>query len=306
MKDETDESFPGATISIFTILRTMWKAKYLALTIVALFALCGAAFAFLAPSWYQATVLLVPVEDRTAEGMSGQLGGLAGLAGLAGIHVGGDNTAVAIGVLKSRELTQAFIQEQGLMAVMFADDWDPEAQKWRSPSAEDWPDLRRGIRYFDENVRSVKVDRVTGLVTLVVEWRDPELAAKWANALVKRVNNTMRARSLVEAEANVAYLQRELSASNVVTLQSAIGRLLESELQKLMLARGNEEFAFRVIDSAQVPDLRSWPPRALIVALSLLLGVIVAAFFSIFSESVGRRYAHRESAVLPTQVSPRK
>ncbi len=186
------------------------------------------------------------------------------------------------------------------MTVLFADKWDQDAQKWRATSPEDWPDLREGVRYFDDNVRFVKEEKVSGLVTLSIEWRNPELAARWANLLVKRVNNTMRTRALVEAEANVAYLRRELSASNVVTLQHAIGRLLETELQKLMLARGNEEFAFRVIDSAQVPHLRSWPPRTLIVALSVVLGVLTAALVVIFRQSAGRRATHPESAGLPT------
>src|SRR5690606_2767647 len=109
------------------------------------------------------------------------------------------------------------------------------------------------IRYFDDNVRSISEDDETGLVTLTVEWIDPEIAAEWANILVERLNERMRRRALLEAESNVGYLQEELAKTGVVTLQQSISRLLESELQKLMLARGNEEFAFRVIDRAQVP-----------------------------------------------------
>jgi uncharacterized protein involved in exopolysaccharide biosynthesis len=144
------------------------------------------------------------------------------------------------------------------------------------------------VRYFDESIRFVREDKVSGLVTLIVEWKDPEQAAQWANLLVERVNNTMRARALSEAEANVKYLRQELASTSLVTLQAAISRLLETELQKLMLARGNAEFAFRVIDPAQVPELRSWPPRTLITMLSAILGGIVAILFVGFRSMAGR------------------
>lgn len=50
-----------------------------------------------------------------------------------------------------------------------------------------------------------------------------------------------------------AICNRSCLNTNLVALQQAIGRLLENELQKLVLARGNEEFAFRVIDTAVAP-----------------------------------------------------
>ena len=65
----------------------------------------------------------------------------------------------------------------------------------------------------------------------------------------------------------------------MVALQQSIGRLLESELQKLMLARGNDEFAFRIVDSAQAPRVRFKPRRTLIVIGATFLGGMVAVLF---------------------------
>ena len=73
-----------------------------------------------------------------------------------------------------------------------------------------------------------------------------DIAAAWATDLVARLNDNMRLRALTEAERNVEYLHGEMAATNVATMRESIGSLLETELQKLMLARGNEEFAFRV------------------------------------------------------------
>ena len=48
------------------------------------------------------------------------------------------------------------------------------------------------------------------------------------------------------------------------------------ELETLMLARGNEEFAFRVVDRATVPKWRASPKRTLTVILATLAGGLLS------------------------------
>jgi uncharacterized protein involved in exopolysaccharide biosynthesis len=50
-------------------------------------------------------------------------------------------------------------------------------------------------------------------------------------------------------------------------------------MQKLLLARGNDEFAFKVIDRAVAPKQRDSPQRALIIVVAFLTG----AFLSILA-----------------------
>jgi uncharacterized protein involved in exopolysaccharide biosynthesis len=145
------------------------------------------------------------------------------------------------------------------------------------------------VKAFNTNIRSVTEDKKTGLVTLSIRWKDPETAAKWANLLVERVNDRLRNQALAESERNVAYLQREIAASSVVSLQQSMGRVLEGEMQKLMLARGNEEFAFKVIDRAVPPKQRDAPKRTLIVLVSFLAG----GFLGILAVFVRKAIANR-------------
>ena len=86
----------------------------------------------------------------------------------------------------------------------------------------------------------------------------------------------MRQRALKEAETNVEYLQSELESNKLVPVQQSIGRLLETELQKLMLARGSEDFSFRIVDPATPPDKRARPKRTLIVVSAVFLGGVFA------------------------------
>ena len=62
-----------------------------------------------------------------------------------------------------------------------------------------------------------------------------------------------------------------------MTLQESLGKVLESEMQKLLLARGNEEFAFKIIDKATPPKKRYRPYRALVLLFSAFVGLLFAS-----------------------------
>jgi uncharacterized protein involved in exopolysaccharide biosynthesis len=108
--------------------------------------------------------------------------------------------------------------------------------------------------------------------------------------LVERLNTRMRDRALRDAERNVNYLRHELTTADVVTLQESVARLLEREMQKMMVARGNPEYSFRVVDRASVPKWRFSPKRIQVVILGSLGGGLVAIFIAIL---LGRRRARR-------------
>jgi uncharacterized protein involved in exopolysaccharide biosynthesis len=84
-------------------------------------------------------------------------------------------------------------------------------------------------------------------------------------------------------------LQREIAATSVVSLQQSMGRVLEGEMQKLMLARGNEEFAFKVIDRATPPKKRDTPKRALIAIVSLLTGGFLGILVVFLRKAIANR-----------------
>jgi uncharacterized protein involved in exopolysaccharide biosynthesis len=268
MSDNTD------TISLSDLWRSIRDHRVLVAGVALVVAVCFSVYAAFAPLWYRAEVLLSPVDRQAPHDLMGQFGGLASLAGIS-IDQGGTGEAVA--VLKSRHLAQQFIEDFELLPVLFAHQWDKSKQGWKGSDPRDWPDVRDGVHYFDEHIRGVTENPKTGLVTLSIEWRDPDEAARWANELVSRVNLQMRERSLREARANIEYLRGQLADTNILALQQSIGRLLESELQKLMLAEGNMEFSFRTIDPAVAPKLHQRPKRALLIGLGLFLGLFLGA-----------------------------
>jgi LPS O-antigen subunit length determinant protein (WzzB/FepE family) len=259
--------------------QALWNAKGRIAAVTLLFAVGATAYALLATSWWRVEVVLAPADEKTMPAIGGQLGGLAALAG---VNLGGSGASIdALAILRSREFARDFIADNDLVPVLFARDWDPERKAWKSSNPRRQRDVRDAVKKFHEDVLRVSQDRQTKIVTLTVDWTDPEMAAQWAGELVRRVNERMRERALRRAEGNMKYLEAELARTNVVTLQQSIGRIVENEMQTVMLARGNEDFAFRVLDGPIVPKYPVRPRKVFVVLLAMLVGGLLTAFVSI-------------------------
>jgi uncharacterized protein involved in exopolysaccharide biosynthesis len=267
-------------VGLDDIVARIWSGRYWVFASVSVFAVCG----ILAGIWmtpvYRGTAVLV---DGTPSGAMGGLtsafGQLGGLASLAGINLPSSASQVeeSIAVLRSREFTERFIVDRNLMPKLFADRWDAPSGKFTGDSA-DWPTLVDAFEYFD-NIRSISRDRLTGLISLSIEWRDPVEAAEWANSLVARLNEEMRQRSITSTTASIGFLEKELATTSAVETRQAINRLIEAQINQRMLANVTLEYAFRVVDRAMPADPRKpVKPRKLSILLaSILLGMILGS-----------------------------
>lgn len=259
--------------SLIDLIVLLWREKVIVVGITFLFAIAGVAYALLATPVYKAEVVMTPAGQRSASGALGQLGGLAALAG---VNIGSGTSSAPLAVLKSREFAEDFIREQRLEKVLIEDFDDPKKEY----------DIRDALRLFLSEVRVVSEDKKAGIVTLSIFWKDAELAALWANAYVERLNARLRDRAIDEAERNVKFLQGEMARTDVVSMQQSVGRILETEMQKYMLAKGEVEYAYRIVDRAAPPKLRESPRRTLIVLISAFFGGVLALLFVLIKHGI--------------------
>jgi uncharacterized protein involved in exopolysaccharide biosynthesis len=281
-------------VQLLDLWEIVWSQRLLVIALTALAAVASIAVALLLTPIYRADAVLAPVKSDDVRGLAGQLGGLASLAGIRLGSSADDTNGLA--VLRSRAFAEAFISDHNLLPVLFEDQWDAAKGRWLSDDPADAPTMYDALKRFREDVFSVQEDLVTGLVTVVIEWRDPEQAADWVNDLVKRINVQMRSRDLSEAEKNLVYLRQQLAESNFVELQKAISQLIENELQTAMLARAREEYAFTIIDPAIVPTERSRPHRTLIVIVSTAAGGLLAVLVAMLVHTIRGQITARRRA----------
>ncbi len=104
----------------------IWSGKWTIIAITFVFAVASIFYALSLPNIYKSEALLAPAEENSGGGLAGLAGQFGGLASLAGVNLGGgDKTALAIEVLKSREFISKFIKKHELLLPLMASEgWD--------------------------------------------------------------------------------------------------------------------------------------------------------------------------------------
>jgi len=267
-------------------LTLLWHYRVLIGICTAVLTVGAGVTSFMLPKQYEATTLLEPVLNRADNQRAGVLGSLAselgGVAALAGLSMSADTAkAESLAVLQSEELTEAYIAKNNLLPVLYDDKWDAVRKVWKVTDPKKVPTLWKANRLFDRSIRKVTTSPKTGLVTMMITWTDPVLAARWANEMVKLTNDELRSKVIAESERNIAYLQDEAAKTNEVEVRRAIYQLMQTEINKAMLARGSEEYALKVLDPAVKAEQASSPRKTLWTLVGFGVGLflgICAAF----------------------------
>lgn len=254
-------------IDVLSAFWAVWDQKYLVLAISLLGGLVAAAFALTAVPIYQAQVTVTEVSDTAMSGagsLMGQLGSLASVAGL-NLNTNGSD-AERPAVLQSRALIAAFVDKYNLT---------PLIQRKSEQAQSEWLAVER----FRGSVFDLHEDKLKGTTTISILWRDPVVAARWANDIVGLANEMLRTRAIQESTRNIEYLNEQLKKTTVVEIQRVMYSLIENETKSLMLAQGRKEYAFSVVDPAVAPEIRYSPKRVLWVISGLFAGGFLGSLF---------------------------
>lgn len=298
--------FPEDEIDLRELFGILWRGKWIIILFTVAFAAAGVFYALSKPNIYQASVLLAPAQDEGgAAGLSDQLGGLASLAGISLGGGGANKTVMAKQVLQSRAFLADFIHRHELsVPLMATEGWDMENQQWiinrevYNPQTAKWLKDEEGksqtptdwdmVKKFKGNHLSISDDKETGMVTLNVKSQSPLEAKEWAEKLVHDINEHMRRQDVNDAEARIAYLEEKLKETNIAGMQQVFYQLIESETRTVMLANAQNEYIFKTVDPAFVPQEKSGPNRALICVVATVLGGmlgVLIVFFMAFIRS---------------------
>lgn len=286
-------------IDLRAAVSTLWANKTRIAIIVLFFTLSAAAISFVIPEVYRAEVILVSADnDQTAGGLASQFGGAAALFGVDIGARGGEKIRTALATLRSRDYIGRFIDNNEVLVPLFAGRWNKKTSTgvidsrlyneledaWLSVDGQ--PTRPEAIREFLKILEISGPELETGLVTVAINFHNPVLAAEWANALVFEINREIKERDVEEAENAITYLRTQLESTQLVEMQRVFYDLIESQTRVSMLADVRDEYVFRVIDPAVVPDVKSTPQRALITIFGMLLGLI----FSISYAFIRKRF----------------
>ena len=88
---------------------------------------------------------------------------------------------------------------KNFLPVLFEEMWDAENQAWVVESEEVLPTDQKATDFFLKEIINVDKDEKSGLITLSILWKDPTIAAEWANDLVKQLNEQLREKAIADS-----------------------------------------------------------------------------------------------------------
>lgn len=276
----------------------IWAGKWIIIAITTVFAIASVAYALSLPNIYKSEALLAPAaQEQSGGGLAAKFGGLASLAGISLGGGGGiDKTALALEIMKSRVFIAKFIEQHQLLVPLMAtkgwnrttnelifdaDIYDAANKKWirevKAPFKAE-PSTQESFKEFKKIV-STSQEKTSSMVTITVKHYSPEIAKQWVDWLIDAINLEMKTRDLSEAHKSIAYLEQQLGKTKLNELQNVLYQIIEEQTKTIMFAEVREQYAFKTIDPALVPELKAEPKRALICVLGVFLGGMLAVMF---------------------------
>lgn len=292
-----DAKFPSAVqddeIDLRELFSVIWQGKWLIIAITAVFAIGSVVFAIMQPNIYKSEALLAPASEEQGGGLSGLASQFGGLASLAGVNLGAkggtDKTELAIEVLKSRQFTSDFIQRHNILVdLMAVEKWNRDADKliydpelyneqtstWvrevKAPFKPE-PSMQEAYKVFSKMI-AVNKAKETGMVTISVEHLSPAVAQQWVAWLIQDINKVMKDRDVAEANRSSEFLNKQIALTNVADIRTILYKLVEEQAKTIMFAEVRDEYVFKTIDPALIPEEKAKPKRALICVLGTMLG----------------------------------
>jgi uncharacterized protein involved in exopolysaccharide biosynthesis len=180
-------------LTLSDLLQTAFKNRRFIGKVALACAVVAALVSLLLPNWYTATSIIMPPQQpqSAAAAIAGQLGAIAALAGGTSKDLGLKNPSdMYVGILKSRSIADELIKQFELQRVY---------------REKRMTDTRRELDRHSV-IRSGK----DGLITIEVEDKDPNRAAKMANAYVQELYKANQRLAISEASQRRVFFEKQL------------------------------------------------------------------------------------------------
>jgi tyrosine-protein kinase Etk/Wzc len=207
-------------INLIDLLIALGQEKWTLVVVTVLAALTGIAVSLITPATYVSRTSIMPSQQSGGGGGNlASLGSLAGLAGLGGL------SNMASGIKSTDEMFIALMRSQSVQSALI------EQFKLKERyGAGNNVEARLAL---NSNV-TLLADKKSGLLLIEAKDKDPEFAAKLANAQVKELNVILSRLAVTEAQQRRAYYEQQ-----IVKTQAQIPRL-ELEFKDAQKSSGLE------------------------------------------------------------------
>jgi uncharacterized protein involved in exopolysaccharide biosynthesis len=300
--NQKQQSYHEDEIDLRELFSILWKGKWIIIGVTFIFAIASVGYALYLPNEYKATAVLQPTKSGSGGKLASLAGQFGGLASMAGINLGtgeSSDAVIAMEIMKSWGFAEEFINRHNIEVELFAakgwnqakneliiedDVYNKTDQKWvrevsRGKTAE--PTSWELYKVLRERV-SISQDKETGFVSISVTHYSPEIAKKWVDLLTRDINQLMKERALQEANRSIKYLEEQFKSTSYAELRTMFSELIQQQHKSKMLAQVSDEYTFKTISQAKIPEEKNKPKRGVIVLISIFLGIIASSILVLF------------------------
>lgn len=269
-------------VSVLDIVKIIWKNKFKIIFTTSFFALVSVIYSLSLPNIYSSKTLLAPT--TTDESLSGKLQGLS-FAGFQAPSTGATSSQEAVARIKSLQFfSQHFLPYIKLENLAAVKNWnsktntlDYDSNIYNDGIWFDKPSIQEAYKIY-KNILSISEDQNTLFITISIDHKSPHISSNWVALIIKRINENMRDLDAHQAQKAIEYLTDANNNTKVQSIKDAISKLLEDQMQTLMLTASNQNYIYKVIDLPVAPEEKIKPSRVIIC----LFGTIFGGIFSIF------------------------
>lgn len=300
MKDSNyTETDARNVISVMDLVAILWNKKYFVISITSFVSIISVFIALSIPNSYTSKALLAPSNQN--DSLSSGLGSYSALAGMAGINLGldSDNTSLeAIERIRSFNFfSNYFLPNVNLEDLIAAQTWshstnsitydneifDKDSNKWTRKVRPPKKNVPSAQEAFDEykKILSISENKNTKFVNLSITHVSPVIAQRYLNIIIKNINESMREEDRELSIKSIDFLKTASDEAKLNSVKEAISKLLESQIQSLMLVSVNEDYVYKVIENPLIPEKKSGPSRAVICIIGAIFGFILSILVSV-------------------------
>lgn len=299
MKEINHQSMQNE-VDLKVLFLNLWHRKILIIVTTIITTICAILFSLSLPDIYQSNALLTPTGQD--ESLSSKLGGYSSIAGLAGIGLPGSSgkkDAEAVERIKSYDFfTTYFLPNIKLEDLFASEDWeqrtnsiiydktlfDKKSRKWIRDASfpkKSKPSNQEAYEVYLDILR-ISLDQQTRYVKINIRHHSPYIAKEWLELIIKNINSYMKEIDKKQAENSVNFLQNSYQKTNFSEVKIAMTKLLESQIQTLMLTEATDDYIFKRIVSPVASENKSEPSRVIIILLGSILGFIIGAMICLY------------------------
>jgi uncharacterized protein involved in exopolysaccharide biosynthesis len=204
-------------IDLFELFQIIWNNRFFIAKIVLGITILTAIISFILPKTYTSESVIVPI-TQSSSGSS-----LSAIAALAGLPVGGDQaTANVVAVLNSNTLRERVVKDLNLLDEILKD----KKNEFKRPYQE------AGIR-LKNNIK-INEDKKNGTIKIEIDWKDPDIAQKINESIIKNLRQILNEKSFTVAKMNRIFYENELNKT-LESLKLAMNKLNEYQKTKKVI-----------------------------------------------------------------------